>query len=81
MPSGQNQCPNVLQVLSPLNPFSSDVKAAETAETTGLSYEAELKKAIQERTQRESLFEGFFGAKQVAPLIFHAPLPTEGGRL
>ena len=41
------------------------VKAAETLETTGQSYEQELKKAIQARTQKDSLFDGFFTSRKV----------------
>ena len=45
--------------------WTSDVRAAETLEATGQSYEEELKKAIQARTQKDSLFEGFFTSRKV----------------
>ena len=49
-----------------MNPLAHDASAAETITSTGLSYEQELKKAIQERSKQESLFEGFFGAPKVS---------------
>ena len=58
--------------LQTLTPLTSDAIAAETIQTTGQSYEAELKKAIQTRTQRESLFEGFFQDKVNLTAMFSA---------
>ena len=51
--------------LKVLSPWTSEAKAAETLEATGQSYEEELKKAIQARTQKDSLFEGFFTSRKV----------------